>query len=231
MSSGDSGASTLGAPPLPLDDLVLTALKDMVSVVLDLEQDQRKAETVERNLSKFLESLVTPPQPPVPNEDNCDDPDPVIAPFCAQKAVDIATAELTFALAEGGAANDLHSAARNWAMATTKYNSGKVTAIGQLKIAQKAAIEAYNNNKNADSQSRNLARYFTLKTAIATALISFQSSMAAAGIGLATAAGTLIEAYVTYLTAAGTAEAVLLNAKSTAAETFWLSVEGARDQN
>ncbi len=218
-------ASPTAAPDPP--DIVGASLTDAVAFITSLNTDEKTNQIV-TTLNKFLEDLIPPPPHELP-EDKCDNPTPEIAPFCAQEKLDLATSANTWQNSQLTAEEVLRQAIGTWNLAVSQYEHSVTSADIQLRAAVKAAVATYNQKNNPDSHSRSLFPYFTMKTAVASALQAFETSIATADGGLSGAAGTLIGAYTTYVTNLQAAQTTRQVGDSTAAETFWQQVEAMRD--
>lgn len=236
MSTQDTGTQVAEASTAPTAapssrgrDIVLSTLQEAVKGIASLAQDNKKAKSITKELDE-LESSFLPTAPPVPSEDKCKSPDPTIAPFCATLNLALATAQNAFTNAEAAAANELSSSAGAWELAIVQYHASLQTARAALQTAVNTAVETFKQKQNPDSQSRNLFLFYTMESEVDAALVSYKASAATAAAALAGAAGNLLESFTTYATTTASLEAVRLGAVSTAQETFWQSVEGARDQ-
>src|SRR5580698_7559128 len=87
-------------------DLILTALRNSVQVVLDLDKNPNRAKPITQGLDAFVDERM-PKSPDAPADDKCTKPDPITAPLCAQLKFSQAQADNIFGTAESGAANDL----------------------------------------------------------------------------------------------------------------------------
>ncbi|GAA0274275.1 hypothetical protein GCM10009127_13450 [Alteraurantiacibacter aestuarii] len=129
------------------------------------------------------------------------------------------------------AANTAYKSAVNaWNTAVAVYNDAVSAAKVDVDHAQTTAMNAIGAKFNDDSSSRCDFLIATLKTDIATAVQAYVSAVEAAGSALASAAGTMMTAYVTYIGATENTVVAKLLTTATAEQTFWQSVESIRDQ-
>jgi hypothetical protein len=170
--------------------------------------------------------IVAPPDSP---EDVCQSPDPVVTPFCSQLKLDKNKAASKFTKAKAAATLDFHTALETWTQAVSQHEFDVATAKATVDAAAAEAGKAFEDKKNLDSLSRNLFRYYRMREAIASAVQAYETSIATAASALAVEAGNLLAAHAGYIAALNAAQATQLAEETAAEQTFWQSVETARD--
>lgn len=190
------------------------------------------AKQIGEDLKEQLEALVKGDDPK-PTDDPCKTPkdkqNPQIPAFCFTRTQAEAQAEFNYQGSVEDASAALDAAKRTWTRARDQYDFSVRTAQIALDQAVTAAIAAYDQKFNQDSGSRMNYLYFTEKQAVAAALLAFESSAQSAGTTFASATGTLLTSYQTYLTTIQAAAAQRLDDQATAQQAFWQSVEGVLD--
>jgi hypothetical protein len=226
----DSPAATSGSKDASGDPVRarLVAAADTVTK----EDPKAVAKLIAKTMLTELESLVKGDDPK-DTDDPCKTPkdkqNPQIPAFCTARTQALHQADFNYEGSVDDGLAALDAAKRTWKRALDQYDFSITTAQIALDQAVTAAIAAYDAKFNQDSGSRMNFLYFTEKQAIAAALLAFESSAASAGTSLASATGTLITAYQTYLTTVQAAAAQQLDDKATAQQAFWQSVEGVLD--
>ncbi|HYJ31383.1 MAG TPA: hypothetical protein VEW25_13720 [Allosphingosinicella sp.] len=157
------------------------------------------------------------------------DPSPQLAALCVTRRQAEAQAEYNFDGSVEDASAALDAAKRTWTRARDQYDFSIETAQIALDQAVTAAIAAYDQKFNEGSGSRMNYLYFTEKQAVAAALLAFECSAQSTGTTFASATGTLIASYQTYLTTIPAAAAQQLDDQAAAQQAFWQSVEGVLD--
>lgn len=202
-------------------------LRAATSVVTDTKPEAL-AKGIKEDLAKRVAALR--PKSVRSTPDNiCSNPSPKIAPFCYQLTLSRQEADVAYEGSAEAASTTLRTALGAHRMALANYNFAVSQAELTLQQAVAAAIAAYNAAINDDSNSREWYLFFTMELAIATAVQTYEASVAAAADTLATAAGTLIGANQTYADNISAAVSQWVVAYATADQAFWLSVEGALD--
>jgi hypothetical protein len=204
-------------------DHVLSALLGLAD---SLTSERQTAEEIRTDVVNLLNSMI--PDPPA--EDGCENPDAAIAPVCAQRKLNIATADHAFNSAEQVVGAQFGSAVSAWKLALTQYTFSLVQAESLLRTAVKIARDDFQQKETQDSPERNLFLYFQMKAEVTSALVSYETSLADAGATLSGAGGTLTAAYVAYATAVAASAAGWLDSQAVAFRSFWQSVESARNQ-
>jgi hypothetical protein len=231
MSDEQNQFETSGASkPVSEADVILRIYQDSVKAVLDLDKDPSRAKPITDRLEAFVKGLI-PALPDGPKDDLCDNPDPITTPLCAQLAFSKAQASNVFVTSATSAASDLHVAVSTWDLAVQQYQFTTVTAMAALNGTVADAIQVYQAalKLRPDSPSRALVLWYQMEATVLGGITTYESSLAGAANALAAAAGTLLGAYATYVTAISSAEAVQLTSVSAAKQTFWQGVETGRD--
>jgi hypothetical protein len=211
-------------------EIILKIYQESVKAVIDLDKASDRAKPITDRLAEFVKGLI-PPVPDGPKDDLCNNPDPITAPLCALLNLSKAQALNVFVTSASSAASALHVAVSTWDLAVQQYQFNTITAMAALNSAVQAAELVYQTALKArpDSPSRALVLWYQLEATVLGGITSYEASLAGAAAGLAAAAGTLLDAYATYVTAISSAEAVQLTSISAAEQTFWQGVETGRD--
>ena len=160
--------------------------------------------------------------PPAPQTDPKDDtaqcapidPDAVtMAPFCAQLQLSPPSASTAFDMDKNADELTLKEAIGKWNLARSQYELSVAQADLAYQASVQAAEAAFSGKTNKDSTSRHQNLHCQMEEAVGAALVTFEGSLAAA-------AGTLIAAYVAYVTKVGTAPATQISSDATARQTF-----------
>ncbi|HEX4164607.1 MAG TPA: hypothetical protein VHZ55_03970 [Bryobacteraceae bacterium] len=218
------------------EDLILKALTAAVGAVYDANNSiDSTSDSVADPVVDFFGRSV----PAVPGSEDppeiCNSTDAkttgLVKPFCAQVEFDKEKANGSYLSSKSEAEHTFRVALSMWTLAKSQYTLAVANAEQAYQSVVSAATTTYNDKTNEDSDSRDKNLYYQMQQAVATALISFEGAMSDAGGALASAAGTLIAAYVAYFGQVQKAASTKISDRATALVTFWSSVESKLDSN
>jgi len=228
QASQPSGKGVARNPASQVRGALEEAVKGIPNPVTDQVPDD-----VKKDLDALLDRLIPNGAKPPKEDDPCRSLNTKqgvkIAVFCHTRKRALDTAENSHDAAKRGASVALQAALDAWKDAKSEYDFEMANAKSQLHISVQAAIEAYDDKKNDDSRSRSRYLSYTLEEAVAVAIQMFEASGASAASALAGAAGTLLGAYATYVSAIRAAQSQLLADNASAYQVFWQSAENVWD--
>jgi hypothetical protein len=138
-------------------------------------------------------------------------------------------AQFVYDSAELTALTTFETQQKVWSRAVKQYDFDLATAEVALRTAVKAAVDHYKDRTNPDSERHNSFLYYTMRSAVASALTDYEKLAGPAAGTLAGAAGEVLTAYAAFASSVSVAQSTLLFSEAAAELTFWDSVEQVRD--
>lgn len=206
------------------DDLVSDALQKAV----DATKEFRKVPALlEVQVSGILDRLAGPPLESA--EEKGGPRYPHIEQSIAQRNLDIEDAQFVYDGVELTQLTAFETQQKVWSRALKQYEFNLASAEVALRSAVKAAVDHYRDRTNPDSERHNAFLYYTMRSAVASALTDYETAVGTAAGTLAGAAGDMLSTYASFASAIAAARSTLLAGEATAEVTFWGSVEQIRD--